>query len=52
MDKQKEKIETVYTQFTQKMSELFTRKKKLISDFKRRLETRKVDTLKNELMNR
>ena len=49
MDKQKEKIETVYTQFTQKMSELFARKKKLISDFKRKLETRKINKLKDEL---
>ena len=50
MDSQKKKLKDVYLNFTQKMSELFTRKKVLITDFKRRLETRKINKLKDELM--
>ena len=50
MDSQKQKFKEVYSNFTQKMSELFTRKKTLITDFKRRLETRKINKLKDELM--
>lgn len=50
MDSQKQKMEKVYSDFTQKMGKLFTQKKTLISDFKRRLETRKINKLKDEII--
>ncbi len=50
MDSEKQKINDIYYRFTQKMGELFTHKKTLITDFKRRLETRKINNLTNELM--
>ncbi len=49
MDSEKKKMNDVYNRFTQKMDELFTRKKKLITDLKRRLETRKINNLTNKL---
>lgn len=49
MDSEKQKMNDVYSRFTQKMSELFARKKTLINDFKRRLETRKINNLTNKL---
>lgn len=49
MDFEKQKMKDVYSQFTQKMSELFIRKKTLITTFKRRLEARKINKLKDEI---
>lgn len=48
-DLQKQKMNDTYSRFTQKMGELFTRKKILITDFKRRLENRKINNLTNKL---
>lgn len=50
MDLQKQKMKGIYFQFTQKMNELFMKKKTLINDFKCRLETRKINKLKDELI--
>lgn len=42
-------MDDIYYRFTEKMNELFDRKKKLIADFKRRLETRKIKKLTDQL---
>jgi hypothetical protein len=49
-DLQKQKMNNIYSHYTQKMSEFFSRKKILITDFKHRLETRKINKLKDELI--
>ena len=49
---QKNKINNTYAQFTKKMKDLFVRKNRLISGFKRRLEARKIANLKDQIINR
>lgn len=46
-----EEINKCYKEFTDKLSELFTAKKKLIIDFRKNLEEKKISKLRDDLMN-
>ena len=50
MEEKKEKINNIYSKFNKEMSELLTQKKALINDFKRHLENRKINQLKDEII--
>lgn len=50
MDSQKIKLKEIHSNFNQKMAELLNRKKKLIDDFRDRLKNRKINKLREELM--
>ena len=49
MDSSKQKMNDKYAIFLGKMHELYIRKKALISNFRAKLENRKIDRLKEEL---
>jgi len=45
-------VKNIYSNFSQRMANLFERKKVLISVFRKRLESRKIQELQDKLSNK
>ena len=52
MNQSTEDLKKIYSDFKQKMRNLFDRKKVLVASFRRRLENRKIKELNDNLLNK